>query len=163
MCLFRTSSLSHVKQWFVHPYEAPAVMITFPVCHTDLPWCCLFWLSWYNGCLLCLIRVSGSRSTPFFLAPFLTVFVSLLLPSPSLFLHPAEEEVIVTLTQLSSSHPITVETKRVLFFWTIIRSTPGGVLEEGNEGVKRETVGVYYTGTYSAVINQHKLCGHLPE
>lgn len=32
---FWTSSLSHVKHWFVHSNETPTVMITFPVCHTD--------------------------------------------------------------------------------------------------------------------------------
>ena len=69
-CLFWTSPLSHVKQWFVHSNETPTVMITFPVCHTDPPWCCLFWLYWDNGRLLCLIRVPGSGSTPFPLAPF---------------------------------------------------------------------------------------------
>lgn len=113
-CLFWTSPLSHVKQWFVHSNETPTVMITFPVCHTDPPWCCLFWLYWDNGRLLCLIRAPGSGSTPFPLAPF-SLSVPLLLPAPSLFLHPAEEEVMGTLTQLSSSHPITAETKRVLF------------------------------------------------
>ncbi len=115
LCLFWTSPLSHGKQWFVHSNETPTVMITFPVCHTDPPWCCLFWLYWDNGRLLCLIRVPGSGSTPFSLAPFLSLSVFLLLPSSSLFLHPAEEEVMGTLTQLSSSHPITAETKRVLF------------------------------------------------
>lgn len=115
LCLFWTSPLSRVKQWFVHSNETPTVLITFPVCHTDPPWCCLFWLYWDNGRLLCLIRVPGSGSPPFSLAPFLPLSISLLLPAPSLFLHPAEEEVIGTLTRLSSSHPITAETKRVLF------------------------------------------------
>ena len=70
LCLFWTSPLSHVKQWFVHSNETPTVMITFPVCHTDPPWCCLFWLYWDNGRLLCLIRVAGGGSTPFSLTPF---------------------------------------------------------------------------------------------
>ncbi len=114
LCLFWTSPLSHVKQWFVHSNGTPTVMITFAVCHTDPPWCCLFWLYRDNGCFLCLIRVPGSGSTPFFFARFF-LSVSLLLDAPSLFLHPAVEEVMRTLTQLSSSHPITAETKRVLF------------------------------------------------
>lgn len=67
-CLFWTSPLSHVKQWFVRSTETPTVMITFPVCHTDPLWCCLFWLYWDNGRLLCLIRVPGSGSTLFSLA-----------------------------------------------------------------------------------------------
>lgn len=71
LCLFWTSPLSHVKQWFVHSNETPAVMITFPVCHTDPPLCCPCWLYWDNGCLLSLIRLPGSGSTPFSLAPLL--------------------------------------------------------------------------------------------
>lgn len=118
LCLFWTSPLSHVKQWFVHSNETPKVMITFPVCHTDDPPPhphCLFWLHWDNGCLLCLIRVPGSGSTPFSLACF---FLS---PYPSSSPLPPSSCTLLrrrwwgTLTQLSSSHPITAETKRVLF------------------------------------------------
>lgn len=74
-CLFWTSPLSHVKQWFVRSTETPTVMITLTVCHTDPLWCCLFWLYWDNGRLLCLIRVPGSGST---YSPWL----SLSLPTP---------------------------------------------------------------------------------
>lgn len=72
LCLFWTSPLSHVKQWFVRSNETPTVMITFPVCHTNPPWCCLYWLYWDNGRLLCLIRVPGCGSSPFSFAPFLS-------------------------------------------------------------------------------------------
>lgn len=114
LCLFWTSPLSHVKQWFVHSNETPTVTITFPVCHTDSPpvQYCLFRLYWDNG-RHSLPRVPSSRSSPFSLpSSFLSLSNS---PTPSLFLHPAEEEVMGTLTQLRSSHPITAETKRVLF------------------------------------------------
>lgn len=71
LCLFWTSPLSHVKQWFVHSNETPTVTITFPVCHTDSPpptrppvQYCLFWLYWDNGGLLCLesLAVGALRS-----------------------------------------------------------------------------------------------------
>lgn len=55
-CVIWTSIFSHVKQWFVHFNETPAVMITFLVCHGDPLWCFLYTLYWDNGRLLSLIR-----------------------------------------------------------------------------------------------------------
>lgn len=134
LCLFWTSPLSHVKQWFVHSNETPTVMITFPVCHTDPPCCCLFWLYWDNG-LLCLIRVPGSGSTPFSLSPFFSFRIpptprSLPLPAPCWGGGDGDTD---TAQLISSNY---CRNKESALPWTTICSTPEGVgVEEGDEGV----------------------------
>lgn len=138
LCFFWTSPLSHVKQWFVHPNETPTVMITFPVCHTDPPWCCLFWLYWDNGRLLCLIRDPGRGNTPL-PRSFLSLSVSLLLhrslPLPAPCWGGGDGD--TDTAQLISSNYC--RNKESALPQTTICSTPEGVGVE--EGDKREREG----------------------
>lgn len=118
--LLWTSPLSHVKQPFVLPNESTAVVITFPVCHTDPLWCCLFRLYRDNSRLLRLIRVLAGQIQKEILS----------IPHPhrphTSHRTMLREEVRGTAAQLASSHPITAETKRLVFFWAAICLAPVG-------------------------------------
>lgn len=110
---FVPSPLSRVKQRFVRPNETPVVSITFPVCRP--PRWSLLWLYADNGRPLCLIRVPGSGRTRLSFAHFPLSLCNPCPPTTLVFLRPAEEEVMGTLTRLGSSHPITAKTKTALF------------------------------------------------